>query len=200
MITLIGDVHGKYSEYANIVKGCNYSIQLGDMGFKYDILKDIDSTRHMILPGNHDNYSICYEYSHFLGDYGYTRLNTIDFFYYRGAYSIDRQYRTIGIDWWQNEQVDIESFIEARELYRSVKPDIVLSHDCPEQIAQLMLKPRQRMYQNITGWGLGELYKIHEPKLWIFGHWHESRTIIYGNTKFICLDELETYTLTKENY
>lgn len=200
MITLIGDVHGKYQEYADIVKSCNYSIQLGDMGFKYDILKDIDSTRHMILPGNHDNYSICYEYSHFLGDYGYNRLNTIDFFYYRGAYSIDRQYRTIGIDWWQNEQVDIESFIEARELYRSVKPDVVLSHDCPEQIAQLMLKPHQRMYQNITGWGLGELYKLHEPKVWIFGHWHESRTIIYGNTKFICLDELETYSLTKENY
>lgn len=197
-ITVIGDVHGKYDRYYKIVRQTEqypYTIQLGDFGFKYETLKNIDSTKHLILPGNHDNYHICYRYPHFLGDYGYTSLNNVKFFYYRGAYSIDRQYRTIGIDWWENEQVSIDEFMRARQLYREIQPEIVITHDCPEQIAYQMIDETQRVYQNMTGWALGEFLNIHQPKLWIFGHWHKSRQIDYNNTKFVCLDELETYDI-----
>jgi len=202
-VTIIGDVHGKYDRYHKIIRQTEYvpySIQIGDFGFKYDTLKNVDSTKHLIMPGNHDNYDTCYNYPHFLGDYGYTSLNRIEFFYYRGANSIDRQYRTIGIDWWEEEQVTIDQFMKARELYRQTKPDIVITHDCPEQIAIQMLEPNGRIYQNITGWALQELFNIHQPKMWFFGHWHKSRQIQYGNTKFVCLDELETYNLVKDSY
>lgn len=200
-ITLIGDLHGKYERYHRIIRQTEkhpYTLQIGDFGFRLDTLKNVDSTKHLILPGNHDQYDICYNYPHFLGDYGYTSLNRIEFFYYRGAYSIDRQYRTVGIDWWENEQVSIDQFMKARELYRTIKPKIVITHDCPQNIASMMLEPGQRIYENTTGWALQELLNIHEPNLWFFGHHHQSRTIQYGNTKFICLDELETYELTKE--
>lgn len=200
MITLIGDVHGKYEKYHRILSRTEenpYTLQIGDFGFKYDTLKNVDHTKHLILPGNHDNYDVCYKYRHFLQDYGYMiNFNDIDFFYYRGANSIDKQYRTIGIDWWDSEEVKIENFMKARELYRDIKPDIMISHDCPQDIALQMLKPGQRVYENITSWALQELYNIHQPKLWFFGHWHQSRQIQHGNTKFICLNELETYTLT----
>ena len=198
MITIIGDVHGKYKRYHEIIRKKDrhpYTIQLGDFGFKYDTLSNIDSTKHLILPGNHDNYDICYNYPHFMGDYGYTSLNGVEFFYYRGAYSIDRDSRTIGIDWWKQEQVDIEGFMKARELYRLKKPDIVLTHDCPEFLVRDYIGPEGIIYQNITNWALGELYNIHQPKLWIHGHHHTSKTTIYGNTKFVCLDELETYKI-----
>ena len=202
-ITLIGDVHGKYEHYHKIVRQTErhpYTLQIGDFGFKYDTLKNVDSTRHLILPGNHDHYDTCYNHPHFLGDYGYTSLNRIDFFYYRGAYSIDRQYRTIGIDWWENEQVNIDQFMKARELYRSIKPEVMITHDCPQDIALQMLEPGQRAYENITSWALQELYNIHQPKLWFFGHWHRAVKIQHGNTQFVCLNELETYTLTKDSY
>ena len=203
MITLIGDVHGKYEHYHKIVRQTErhpYTLQIGDFGFKYDTLKNVDSTRHLILPGNHDNYDTCYNHSHFLGDYGYTSLNRIEFFYYRGAYSIDRQSRTIGIDWWENEQVNIDQFMKARELYRDIKPEVMITHDCPQDIALQMLEPGQRVYENITSWALQELYNIHQPKLWFYGHWHRSVKIQHGNTQFVCLNELETYTLTKDSY
>ena len=202
-ITLIGDVHGKYEHYHKIVRQTErhpYTLQIGDFGFKYDTLKNVDSTRHLILPGNHDHYDTCYNHPHFLGDYGYTSLNRIDFFYYRGAYSIDRQYRTIGIDWWENEQVNIDQFMKARELYRSIKPEVMITHDCPQDIALQMLEPGQRAYENITSWALQELYNIHQPKLWFYAHWHRSVKIQHGNTQFVCLNELETYTLTKDSY
>jgi hypothetical protein len=203
MITLIGDVHGKYEKYHRILsrkEENSYTLQIGDFGFKYETLKNVDSTKHLIIPGNHDNYDVCYNYSHFLGDYGYTSLNRVEFFYYRGAYSIDKQYRTIGIDWWENEQVNIENFMKARELYSNIKPDIMISHDCPDFLASMYIGPNGRMFENLTTWALGELYKIHQPKLWIHGHWHFSKTTIYENTKFICLAELETYRLTKDCY
>lgn len=203
MITLIGDVHGKYEKYHRILSRKEenpYTLQIGDFGFKYETLKNVDSTKHLIMPGNHDNYDVCYNYSHFLGDYGYTSLNRVQFFYYRGAYSIDKQYRTIGIDWWENEQVNIENFMKARELYSNIKPDIMISHDCPDFLASMYIRPDGRMFENLTTWALGELYKVHQPKLWIHGHWHFSKTTIYENTKFICLAELETYRLTKDCY
>jgi predicted phosphodiesterase len=201
-ITVIGDVHGKYAHYHKIIRQTEqhtYTIQLGDFGFKYDTLKNVDHTKHIIIGGNHDNYDICWNYPHFLTDYGYmNNFNGIDFFYYRGAYSIDRNYRTVGINWWENEQVSIEQFMQARELYRDIKPKIVITHDCPQTIAASMLNPGDKIYENTTGWALNELLNIHEPDLWLFGHWHESRTIQYGRTKFVCLDELETYDIIVE--
>lgn len=196
-ITIIGDVHGKYEQYHQILRKTElhpYTVQLGDFGFKYETLKNVDSTKHLIIPGNHDNYHMCYRYPHFLGDYGYTSLNKVEFFYYRGAYSIDRQYRTIGIDWWEEEQVPIDQFMKARELYRETKPKIVITHDCPQNIASRMLLPHQKTYENMTGWALQELFNIHEPDYWFFGHWHRSRTIKHGKTLFLCINELEVAT------
>jgi predicted phosphodiesterase len=201
MITVISDVHGNYDRYYKIIRQKDrypYTIQLGDFGFKYDTLKNVDFNCHKIVAGNHDNYDKIIEIPHYLGDFGFSTLNGIDFFYYRGAYSIDRQYRTIGIDWWAEEQVSIDQFMKARELYREKKPKIVITHDCPENVAHLMLKPGDRVYQNTTGWALQELFNIHQPNLWIFGHWHQSKNFNYCNTNFVCLAELETYNIIQE--
>lgn len=199
MITLIGDVHGKYERYHRIVREKDrypYSVQLGDFGFDYTTLKNVDSKNHVFIGGNHDNYDKIKNLPNYLGDYGYmVNFNGIDFFYYRGAYSIDRQYRTIGIDWWENEQVGIEEFMKARELYREIKPDIFLAHDCPDFMVPQYIGPNAKVYENITNWALGELYKIHQPKLFIHGHYHISKTTQYGDTKFVCLNELETYKI-----
>lgn len=194
-VTLIGDVHGKYDRYYKIIRQEEkhpYTIQLGDFGFKYDTIKNIDPNCHKILGGNHDNYNVITEFPHYLGDFGFTSLNGVEFFYYRGAHSIDRQFRTIGIDWWEQEELKIESFMKARELYREIKPNIVLAHDCPEFMVPYYIGFDQKVYQNITSWALSELFNIHRPKLFIHGHYHISKTTEYGGTTFVCLDELET--------
>lgn len=194
-ITVIGDTHGKYDKYEQIARKRDYTVQLGDLGFKYGCLNNLSPSKHKVIGGNHDNYDIIHLFPHYLGDFGNCSLGGVDFFFYRGAYSIDRQYRTIGLDWWEKEQLTIEDFMKARELYRKTKPKIVITHDCPSSIAAQMLLPHQRVYENMTGWALNELFNIHQPDWWFFGHWHQSRTIQYGNTKFVCLDELETYDI-----
>jgi len=198
-ITLVGDIHGKYKRMYEIIREKNkheYIVALGDVGFDFSTLDNVDPDKFKIVGGNHDNYDKIINIPHYLGDYGYTTLNGISFYFYRGAYSIDRQYRTIGIDWWEDEQNDIETFMKARELYREIKPDIFLAHDCPDFMVPEYIGPYAKRYENITGWALGELYKIHQPKLFIHGHYHVSKTTQYGDTKFVCLNELETYLLT----
>jgi hypothetical protein len=199
MLTIIGDVHGKYDHYHKIIRRTEdhpYTVQLGDFGFKYDTLNSVDHTKHVIIGGNHDNYDICNNYPHFLSDYGYmVNFNGIDFFYYRGAYSIDRQYRTVGVDWWGKEQVSIDQFMEARKLYSQIKPDIMITHDCPDFMVPYYIGFDKVVYQNITNWALGELWNIHQPKLWLHGHHHQNKITTYGNTEFVCLNELEIYNI-----
>lgn len=196
MITLIGDVHGQYDRYVKMARKRDYTVQIGDLGFKYDCLNNLDPEKHKVVAGNHDNYDIISNWPHYLGDYGNFSLNGVSFFFYRGAYSIDRQYRTIGIDWWEQEQVKIEQFMKARELYRETKPDIVITHDCPESVAMLLLDPGQPIFQNMTGWALQELLNIHKPKIWRFGHWHVSWRRTIDGTDFACLNELETMEIS----
>lgn len=196
MLTIIGDVHGHYDQYERMARKREYTVQLGDLGFKYGCLNNLDPDKHKLVAGNHDNYDIVHEYPHYLGDYGNCSLGGVDFFFYRGAYSIDRQYRTVGVDWWEKEQVNIDQFMKARELYLETKPEVVITHDCPESIAFLLLDPGQNIYQNITGWALQELLNIHQPKMWRFGHWHRSWRATIGRTDFRCLNELEIEEIT----
>lgn len=194
-ITVIGDAHGQYDRYVKMARKRDFTVQIGDLGFKYGCLENLDPERHKVVAGNHDNYDIIMKWPHYLGDYGTLSLGGVDFFFYRGAYSIDRQWRTVGIDWWQQEQVGIEGFMEAREIYRAAKPDLVLTHDCPESISPHLLPPDAQIYQNQTGWALQELFNIHQPKTWVFGHYHVSKRLQANGTDFVCLDELETLDL-----
>jgi len=191
-LTIIGDVHGHYAKYERMARKRENTVQIGDLGFKYDCLNNLDPNNHKLIGGNHDNYDIIAKYPHYLGDFGNCSLDGKDFFFYRGAFSIDRYYRTIGIDWWQAEQVNYSFFEEVKKLYVETKPDLVLTHDCPSSITPSLLPTNSQIYHNTTSHALEELFKIHQPKMWLFGHYHVSKTIVSDGTKFICLDELET--------
>jgi hypothetical protein len=50
-ITIIGDVHGKYKRYHEIIREKDhhpYTIQLGDFGFDYGTVFNVDDQKHKI--------------------------------------------------------------------------------------------------------------------------------------------------------
>lgn len=204
-ITIIGDVHGKHAEYLDIIKDKDFSIQLGDFGFNYSCLytnPGTDGTRHRIILGNHDNYDQR-PIMHECGDFSLLNLNGFDIYTIRGAFSIDWKYRIENVSWWRNEELSHEKCAEVLSDYSVVKPDIVMTHSAPKCVVDLVTYKEfvrkfgydPNTFITNTQILLDECFRIHQPKLWVFGHYHRSKTIKYRNTKFVCLNELETASL-----
>lgn len=85
------------------------------------------------------------------------------------------------------------------------KPDIVFSHECPTFISDIIGEPGLlRDFGYDDGWHsftahlLSELYKIHQPKLWVFGHYHKRHDLYWEKTRFVCLEELGTTFVTED--
>lgn len=200
-ITLIGDVHSNYVKYLEIIKTAEYSLQLGDFGYSYSVLSGVDHTRHEILAGNHDNYSLIKsgQYKHFLLDYGYY-FNSI--FYIRGGFSINKNSPStrIGVDWFPEEELSSEQMEKCFEFYKKIKPQIVVSHEAPRDIANQVGSPdilrdfgfNPDTFTTRTSEFLQRCFVEHQPGRWYFGHYHKSWKHFYCMTLFRCLAPLET--------
>ena len=201
-MTFLGDVHGKMKTYEHMLRRFTEpTIQVGDMGIGFrDKGKDLTTKdledKDKWIHGNHDDPTLCAKEKGYLGRYGVTPEGI---FFMSGAFSVDAFYRRSGIDWWFNEQLNIQELDEAIELYKKTKPDIVATHDCPRSLYPFMLqkigKPNGPLYENSTCHALEAMFSFHQPKVWVFGHWHESVDEMIGTTRFICLNELEPVTL-----
>jgi predicted phosphodiesterase len=196
-IRIIGDVHGKYGEYLSITDGAEYSVQVGDMGFTYDHMKELNPLNHSFIGGNHDNYDIIGDVSHCHGNFGMrhkgdgARGPVLEYFIARGAYSVDKEYRTEGRSWWRNEEMNHDEANRCLNKYHRLRPDIVVSHDCPMSMTPFFLTNDYKLIPSFTGKLLEEMFQIHQPKMWFFGHHHNSKVVEAKGTKFTCLNELE---------
>ena len=193
-IKIIGDVHGKHLMYKNVIKDVDYSIQIGDFGFRNSwnwLNANISPDNHKILPGNHEEYT--HITSHSLGDYGMYDLAGMKFFFVRGAFSVDKLHRRENVSWWAKEELELNELLDAANIYEKEKPDIMLTHDCPGNVYGVSWDLFKRAWiPNRTSQVLQEMFERHQPKLWIFGHWHMNVAAYIKSTFFICLDELDS--------
>jgi len=213
MVRIIGDVHNLIDEhrkdgfsfnpdatkrtYLDLIKGCRYSIQVGDMGYgKYfhKKMSQVDEFRHRVVLGNHDDYDRIIPHS--LGDYGTYNIDSHSFSFVRGAFSIDRFCRTVGYDYWVNEELTNEQGNKAIEYFNEKKyVHIMITHECPSFL--LDEKHLITKYSNCseikpsyTSRLLNEIYTNLVVDNWIFGHHHLNFDKVINNTRFICLNEL----------
>ena len=199
-IKLIGDVHGKLDQYKKIVLGAerygDKTISLGDNGFESEwldgekFLSGLDGglENHKWLAGNHDFYPNYPRFGQSLGDFGVWN----DVFFIRGAESIDRHRRIEGRDWFREEELNYLEGFNCFKLYEQTKPDFVVSHTCPSLIKEDIFGYTDN---DCTSSLLQQLFEIHQPKIWVFSHMHNSIIYSHLNTTFVCLAELQTLTL-----
>jgi hypothetical protein len=214
-ITLLGDCHGKYSKYLDIVKDTEYSIQLGDYGFNYSSLKSVDCNKHKVLFGNHDvvftnsDGELIKPCDHILDNFGIieksSNSNIPDMFYVRGGHSIDKAYRTEGKDWFKDEELTYQQMCKAIDLYEKVKPEIVLSHETPSSMIPYVANPNFAhldLKPSATAQTLEYMYRIHQPKFWFHCHFHIDKWYKPNETNFFCLNELSYIDLidTEKGY
>lgn len=201
-IRIIGDVHGKFRDYRDLIRDVPRSIQVGDMGvgFKrnhgdfewcanppYDSMSRGD---HKFIRGNHDNPQACERHPYWIAD-----GTVVDGIYcLGGAVSIDRAWRTQGLDWWPDEECSYAEIERMIDDYSAIKPEVVVTHDCPSSIANEILSAfnMQKIEDGSrTRVALERMLESHQPREWFFGHWHVSLSFVRGQTRFTCLNELE---------
>jgi predicted phosphohydrolase len=173
------------------------------MGFDYSHMYKLDKYKHFFIGGNHDNMEEYYKCPNNLGDYGVYNFNNISFFVMRGAMSIDclmrlKDYQLSGNKtWWHNEELNIEEFERCISLYKTVKPDFIVTHDCPVDVKNILSNPEIMKrhgwpvnHNSNTQMALQVMLDEHRPKLWVFGHHHKNFDRTINGTRFICLPEL----------
>lgn len=189
---VIGDVHGLYQNYLDLIANRRHSVQVGDFGFDYKVLEGLDPNNHKIIGGNHDNYDAIVNCPNYLGDYGTAVVGGVKFFFVRGENSIDAHLRIEGSTWWRNEELTMEQGYAAVEAYSQAKPDIVISHGCPAGVISSFITNSLKATPSRTSQILDAMWSAHRPSWWIFGHHHNTKKIMVENCEFKCLNELET--------
>lgn len=201
----IGDVHGKFRQYKRIIAGCDRSVQVGDMGVGF-LRRDMISgearptenppydhmTRgdHRFIRGNHDSPAVCESHSQWITD-GAVEEGVM---YIGGALSVDREWRTEGLDWWIDEELSTAELNHLVGVYAETKPRAMITHECPESHAELLmaLSGRRKLdFPSRTRQAFQSMIEIHRPQIWIHGHWHISFDNVLDGTRFVCLAELE---------
>ena len=206
----IGDVHGKIFNYKKLLESLPAdasTIQLGDMGLGFEgVYLPKLSGQHKFIRGNHDSPSECREHLNYLGEFGYDE--TLKIFYLGGGYSIDRDMRIEGVSWWRDEELSFTDLENAIQQYREVKPRIVVSHECPQEVGDYLLRslgwiggmypdPYGKAYKarkllSRTAGALQTMFEAHQPEYWFFGHYHVDKVFWFKEykTEFRVLNEL----------
>ena len=171
---------------------------MGDFGLQDENdwhMANIDPSKHQVNFGNHD-YNPYVDKPHSCGHFRYFRdwkIMTI-----RGALSSDKHLRLEGYDLFENdEELNYDQMGDALDLYISVKPEIMITHDCPQSVMMELFdfNENTKYYKSGTRQGLQSAFEIHQPAIWLFGHYHRSKDEMINGTRFICLAELETFNI-----
>ena len=107
--------------------------------------------------------------------------------YMGGAASIDKAWRTMGIDWFPEETITQKDLTDLPD----IKVDIIISHTCPVELVEELQKNYPDKPLEPSNYALTELWNYYNPSLWVFGHWHQYLEKTIRNTKFYCLSAPE---------
>lgn len=204
---VIGDVHGQpcIPAYLKRAKKAEYSLQLGDLaGHNYKFLNELDPLHHKVIAGNHEVFNAGSDWyfrniDHFLGDFGqWTIPNFQDMFYVRGGMSLNKKEKEARGVWSIEEELGVPKLQEAIELYAFLRPEFVVTHECPLSIVQHVANPMtshnlgfaHSIIRTKTNQALDAMLEIHQPKIWIFGHYHTYMSKHIDGTHFICLNQM----------
>lgn len=211
LVRLVGDIHGKIYDYRSyaLVSGVRarhivepaYSVQVGDFGIGFfspfwhekEIEWQKQHPQHRFIRGNHDDPALCKTMP------GYIEDGTVegDVMFIGGAWSIDHDWRTPGKDWWPNEELSYEELDKLVTKYSEVKPRVMITHDCPTEVAWEMFLSKglglgdNKLIKTRTGEALQAMFDMHKPEFHFFGHWHNTRRANIKGTVFQCLGELD---------
>lgn len=194
--------------------GCDAVVSVGDFGFwprmkggpDFLILTEIYADKYKMplywIDGNHEDFATLEELYHGLSETedfvkisnhityiprGFTWVwDDVTFMGMGGAYSIDRRLRTLGYDWFVEEEITTEQCVRAMD---RGPVDVLISHDCPQRVNLKEYVPwyRQEPASYMNRRLLDNIVDQNKPKLVVHGHYHAPYREKIGDTQFIGL-------------
>ena len=183
---MIGDIHGEFGVYQDIIQDAEKSVQVGDFGIGFGIPAPLVGMNHRFIRGNHD----CREQCEMIGNYIPDGTTEDGIMYVGGAFSVDKHYRTPGINWWHDEELNDYEFEAIYEKYVAFKPTTMVTHDLPQGISDIVIPLGRKQYlKNRTNFWLRQMWNAHKPDLWLCGHHHPQKGVVekVEGTNFIIL-------------
>lgn len=181
-VTFVGDVHDEVPKYLQETEGLDRVIQVGDFLCGKTFFERYIPEHHRFIHGNHDDVRQYSRMPQFIDPGTFCH----------GVFCIggsDHSPR-------HRKPMDLPNLDFIRAAYKEYLPEYVCSHTCPSVCGDLMTFGGYIEMPMETF--LGELFMIHHPKLWVFGHWHKSWRRVINGTQFVCLNQVETFTCNIE--
>ncbi|RPH40350.1 MAG: hypothetical protein EHM87_22370 [Burkholderiales bacterium] len=211
-IMVLGDVHGRWGMLNSLinVRMPEIILQCGDFGFfpnfdklhpkmKISHIKPQD-TKIYWCDGNHENHQALLEnynepVNEIVKNVFYMKRGSVleledgrNVLFIGGADSIDKNQRTIGIDWFKEELITQEDIDRCLSINKKI--DIVISHTCPTYFEMTGTLYNYGRTSDPSRNALDIIFDTFKPSEWFYGHWHQNKIGIYKNCRFTCLNML----------
>lgn len=222
-ILFLGDIHGRFIKVMNDIKKYQFEniiiIQVGDfgIGFRPTILeqKDLNELNNVlneknidmfVIRGNHDNPKfwteerVVYSNIRLVKDYEVLDINQEKFLLVGGAYSIDRDERKEGVDFWNGDIYKDKDLYWKDEIFAYIPLSVihlrninyVVTHTAPMIVPPYNSKSKkwgnevsnERIYMSNM---FNDIRENNNIKKWFHGHFHESIKTNVFDTEFISL-------------
>lgn len=214
-VLFIGDIHGNFKLTNERIKGVvglhgnpDLIVQVGDFGFypkgegHGTLTNEYIQCEKYFIRGNHEDHSALPLANSTPEVVGYGAWKYVPDGYFRdgiffcgGAYSIDRSMRQFGpYKYHENEELSVQEERIIFDRFMEVKDEVrcVVTHDCPNDIYNLVITGKDRFPQATTPKFLNHIAEELKSRdvHWIFGHHHKRREMRMGSIKFHLLNML----------
>lgn len=114
-------------------------------------------------------------------------FNRKTFMFCGGADSIDKNFRTLGWDWFPEEIISISDMYKLPPDDTNI--DVIISHTCPTFMTKYIgNKLIGKICKDPSCDLLEQIYNMFKPSQWFFGHFHIFQKNLLKTTTFTCLN------------
>ena len=208
-IIVVGDVHGEFGVFNSLMSKYQPEIvlQCGDFGYwpkmkgktyldgrgrikKWETEVKNHNTKVYWAPGNHEDWDSIDQitnYEIFPNVFYMKKGSTLELpdgrmvMFIGGGLSIDKAYRTPGIDWFPQEAITQKDIYDLPDIH----VDIMITHAAPQEFKLFDLLTLKT--EDPARKALSYVLEKYRPKKWFFGHYHQFDRGTFCGTEWTAL-------------
>lgn len=113
------------------------------------------------------------------------KINNVNVLFLGGEWSEDHYLKIEGVDWFKNEELNPSQQIDVLDhIKKFLKTGETIGLVCAHSAPEIILKKYFNLKSSTTPLFYNEIWKLTNPRHWIFGHWNKHIQELNNNTWF----------------